>query len=1083
MPKRTDIHTVLVIGAGPIVIGQGCEFDYSGSQAVKALKEEGYRVVLVNSNPATIMTDPQLADATYIEPIEKETLAAVIRKERPDALLPTLGGQTALNVALALARSGVLTQCGVEMIGACAEVIEKAESRELFREAMQHIGLKVPASGIARTMDDVRRLADILPLPIIVRPAFTLGGAGGGVAYNQKDLKQMAAHGLDASPTREVLLEQSVLGWKEFEMEVMRDKKDNCVIVCSIENLDPMGVHTGDSITVAPSQTLSDVEYQKMRNASIAIIREIGVETGGSNVQFGVNPRNGEMVVIEMNPRVSRSSALASKATGFPIAKLAAKLAVGYTLDELRNDITRETAAGFEPAIDYCVIKIPRFTFEKFPGAADELTTSMKSVGEGMSIGRTFKEALQKGLRSMEIGAFGLGNGLRGAPPARDDALAALVKPHSRRIFALRDALLAGASEEDVAAASSIDPWFIRQIKDIVDMEIRIHDFGIANDMTSANGRLAKVLREAKEYGFSDRQLAQMWKRPEGDIRRLRKEMGIEPTYYLVDTCAAEFEACTPYYYSTYEQGDELDVSSKRKVVILGGGPNRIGQGIEFDYCCCHASFALREAGITAIMVNSNPETVSTDYDTSDRLYFEPLTFEDVMNIVEKEKPEGVIVQFGGQTPLNLAVPLMRAGVPILGTSPDAIDRAEDRERFEAVIKKLDLLQPPNGTAKDLSEALEAARRIGWPVVVRPSYVLGGRAMAVVYDAEEMTAYFREQVPEKPEHPILIDKFLEHATEVDVDALSDGEEVYLAGIMEHIEEAGIHSGDSACVLPPFSISCDNMALITAQTEALARELRVRGMMNIQFAIKGDDLYILEVNPRASRTAPFVSKATGVPLPALATQVMLGKNLDELDPWSMRRGGFTCVKEAVLPFHRFPGVDVILGPEMHSTGEVMGMGSGFGEAFLKSQLGAGQLLPQGGRIFLSVNDRDKPFLPEVGAMFAGLGFELLATSGTAAVLRGNGLAVGTVRKVSEGRPNIVDMLINREVALVVNTASGKRTAQDSRIIRRAALIYGAPYCTTISGARATATAIGSRRDVTHVESLQEYYTRAGGRAAS
>ncbi|WP_417038662.1 carbamoyl-phosphate synthase large subunit [Desulfovibrio legallii] len=1076
MPKRTDLHKILVIGAGPIIIGQGCEFDYSGSQAVKALKEEGYEVVLVNSNPATIMTDPHLADATYVEPIEHETLATIIRKERPDALLPTLGGQTALNAALGLAKSGVLAECGVELIGARAEVIEKAESRELFREAMERIGLQVPASGIARSMDDVRRLGNVLPFPLIVRPAFTLGGTGGGVAYNLEDLEEVAANGLTASPTSEVMIEQSVLGWKEIEMEVMRDAKDNCVIICSIENFDPMGVHTGDSITVAPIQTLSDAEYQNIRDASIAIMREIGVETGGSNVQFGINPANGDLVVIEMNPRVSRSSALASKATGFPIAKIAAKLAVGYTLDELRNDITRETVASFEPAIDYCVVKVPRFTFEKFPGAQDELTTSMKSVGEAMSIGRTFKEALQKGLRSMEIGATGLGFNFRAALPDRETILEALHRPNSKRIFALRQALIAGLSEEEITAASSFDPWFVRQVKAIVDMEARISDFGLANDMTATNPHLRLILREAKEYGFSDRQLAEMWKRPESDIRRLRKEMDIVPTYYLVDTCAAEFEAYTPYFYSTYEHGDELVVEDRRKVLILGGGPNRIGQGIEFDYCCCHASFALRDAGVMAIMVNSNPETVSTDYDTSDRLYFEPLTFEDVMNIVEKEKPEGVIVQFGGQTPLNLAVPLMRAGVPILGTSPDAIDRAEDRERFQALIQNLNLLQPPNGTAMSLEEAKEAAERISYPVVVRPSYVLGGRAMAVVYDATELTEYFHAQVPQKPEHPILIDKFLEHAVEVDVDALSDGKDVYVAGIMEHIEEAGIHSGDSACVLPSYSLSYDHVANIAAQTEALARELRVVGLMNIQFAIKGDDIYILEVNPRASRTAPFVSKATGVPLPYLATQVMLGKTLEELDPWSLRKGGFVCVKEAVLPFQRFPGVDVILGPEMHSTGEVMGMGPSFGEAFLKSQLGAGQALPQGGRIFLSVNDRDKPYLPEVAQKFAELGFQLLATRGTAAVLRQRGLDVEEVLKVYEGRPNIVDLLINHEVALVINTASGKHTAKDSKAIRHAALMFKVPYCTTIAAARATATAIGSRRDEVHVESLQEYYAR-------
>jgi len=961
MPKRTDLHKILVIGAGPIIIGQGCEFDYSGSQAVKALKEEGYEVVLVNSNPATIMTDPHMADATYVEPIEQETLAAIIRKERPDALLPTLGGQTALNAALGLAKSGVLAECGVELIGARADVIEKAESRELFREAMEKIGLKMPASGIARNMEDVRQLGNVLPFPLIIRPAFTLGGTGGGVAYNMEDLEAIAASGLSASPTSEVMIEQSVLGWKEIEMEVMRDAKDNCVIICSIENFDPMGVHTGDSITVAPVQTLSDAEYQNIRDFSIAIMREIGVETGGSNVQFGINPANGDVVVIEMNPRVSRSSALASKATGFPIAKIAAKLAVGYTLDELSNDITRETVASFEPAIDYCVVKIPRFTFEKFPGAKDELTTSMKSVGEAMSIGRTFKEALQKGLRSMEIGATGLGYGFRSELPDRETILEALHRPNSRRIFALRQALVAGISEEEIFAVSSIDPWFIRQVRDIVDMEKRICNFGLANDMTTANAALADMLREAKEYGFSDRQLAEMWKLPEAEIRHMRTAMKVQPTYYLVDTCAAEFEAYTPYFYSTYERGEEIKVEDRRKVLILGGGPNRIGQGIEFDYCCCHASFALRDAGVMAIMVNSNPETVSTDYDTSDRLYFEPLTFEDVMNIVEKEKPEGVIVQFGGQTPLNLAVPLMRAGVPIMGTSPDAIDRAEDRERFQALIEKLGLLQPPNGIAMSLEDALEVAERITYPVVVRPSYVLGGRAMAVVYDAAELKEYFHAQVPQKPEHPILIDKFLEHAVEVDVDALSDGKEVYVAGIMEHIEEAGIHSGDSACVLPSYSLSYDHVSRIAVQAEALARELKVVGLMNIQFAIKGDDIYILEVNPRASRTAPFVSKATGVPLPYLATQAMLGKTLEELDPWSMRKGGFTCVKEAVLPFQRFPGVDVILGPEMHSTGEVMGMGSNFGEAFLKSQLGAGQVLPQGGQA-LFVGQRPRQALP-------------------------------------------------------------------------------------------------------------------------
>ena len=958
MPKRTDLKKIMVIGSGPIVIGQACEFDYSGTQGIKALKEEGYEVVLVNSNPATIMTDPGLADRTYIEPIEPETVAAIVRKERPCAILPTLGGQTGLNTALALAKSGVLAECGTELIGARAEVIEKAESRELFRQAMENIGLKVPQSAIAHNMDDVRRIGSSMPFPMIIRPAFTLGGTGGGIAYNMEDLEEIAGDGLTASPVSEVMIEQSVIGWKEFEMEVMRDTADNCVIVCSIENVDAMGVHTGDSITVAPAQTLTDREYQKMRDASLAIMREIGVETGGSNVQFGVNPANGELVIIEMNPRVSRSSALASKATGFPIAKIAAKLAVGYTLDELRNDITRETSASFEPTIDYCVVKIPRFTFEKFPGAKDELTTSMKSVGETMAIGRTFKESLQKGLRSLEIGAIGLGSNFRAALPSREELMGKLRTPNSRRMFAIRQAMLVGFTLEELHEITLIDPWFLRQIKEIVDMEGQIRDFALANSMTPDNPEMVAVLRKAKEFGFSDRQLAEMWKKPEGDIRALRRETGTVPTYYLVDTCAAEFEAYTPYFYSTYETGQEVVPADRKKVIILGGGPNRIGQGIEFDYCCCHASFALKDAGVQAIMVNSNPETVSTDYDTSDRLYFEPLTFEDVMHIVEKERPDGVIVQFGGQTPLNLAVPLLRAGVPILGTSPDAIDRAEDRERFQALLQKLSLLQPANGTATTLEESREIAHRIGYPIVIRPSYVLGGRAMMIVYDDEEMAEYFALHVgKQKLEHPVLIDKFLENAIEVDVDALSDGEDVYVAGVMEHIEEAGIHSGDSSCVLPPYSLPAETVAEIERQTVALAKELRVVGLMNIQFAVKDGVVFILEVNPRASRTAPFVSKATGVPLPRLATQVMLGKTLKELDPWSMRRSGYVSVKESVFPFRRFPGVDILLGPEMRSTGEVMGIAPTFEEAFLKGQWGAGQKLPEGGKVFLSVNDRD------------------------------------------------------------------------------------------------------------------------------
>ena len=1079
MPRRGDLKRIMVIGSGPIVIGQACEFDYSGTQAVKALKEEGYEVILVNSNPATIMTDPDMADRTYIEPIEPETVAAIVRKERPDAILPTLGGQTGLNTALELAKSGVLDECGVELIGARAEVIEKAESRELFREAMERIGLKVPRSEIARSMEDVRRIASSMPFPLIIRPAFTLGGSGGGVAYNQEDLEEIAAGGLDASLTSEVLVEQSVLGWKEIEMEVMRDKNDNCVIICSIENLYPMGVHTGDSITVAPVMTLTDAEYQKVRDASIAIMREIGVETGGSNVQFGLNPENGELVVIEMNPRVSRSSALASKATGFPIAKIAAKLAVGYTLDELPNDITRETMASFEPAIDYCVVKIPRFTFEKFPGSKDELTTSMKSVGETMAIGRTFKEALQKGLRSLEIGAPGLGSAFRAPLPERSELVARLRTPNSRRLFALRQAILAGMSLEEINEITAIDPWFLRQLRDIVDMESSIRDFALGNSMTPDNPEMVVMLRRAKEYGFSDRQLAEMWKRPESDVRALRKATGTEPVYYLVDTCAAEFEAHTPYFYSTYETGRELEAEDRKKVMILGGGPNRIGQGIEFDYCCCHASFTLRREGVQAIMVNSNPETVSTDYDTSDRLYFEPLTFEDVMHIVELERPDGVIVQFGGQTPLNLAVPLQRAGVPILGTSPDAIDRAEDRERFQALLRKLDLRQPANGTVTGLSEAREVAERIGYPVIVRPSYVLGGRAMMIVYDENDLADYFRTVVgTETPEHPILIDQFLENAIEVDVDALADGRDVYVAGVMEHIEEAGIHSGDSACVLPPYSLPGEIVEEIERQTVALARELRVVGLMNIQFAVKDGVIFILEVNPRASRTAPFVSKATGVPLPALATQLMLGRTLKELDPWSRRKGGYVSVKEAVFPFKRFPGVDILLGPEMRSTGEVMGIAASFEEAFLKGQLASGQKLPTRGKVFLSVNDRDKVFAPDVARQLAEMGFELLATRGTAELLRSHGLDVKTVLKMYEGRPNVVDMIKNGEVALIINTASGKRTANDSRAIREATLHYGVPYTTTMSGARAIARAIhAAQNNPLRVESIQDYYRAA------
>ena len=1066
MPKRTDIKSVLIIGAGPIIIGQACEFDYSGAQACKALREEGYRVILVNSNPATIMTDPQTADVTYIEPITWEVVERIIAKERPDAILPTMGGQTALNCAMDLARHGVLDKYDIELIGAKPDAIDKAEDRERFKEAMDRIGLESARSGVAYSLREAKELQAKFGFPTVIRPSFTLGGSGGGIAHDMESFIEICERGLELSPTHELLIEESLLGWKEYEMEVVRDTADNCIIVCSIENFDPMGVHTGDSITVAPAQTLTDREYQRMRDASIAILREIGVDTGGSNVQFAVNPETGRMIVIEMNPRVSRSSALASKATGFPIARIAAKLAVGYTLDELRNEITGGlTPASFEPTIDYVVTKVPRFAFEKFPAANDRLTTQMKSVGEVMAIGRTFQESLQKALRGLETGHNGLNETGVGIEQLRHE----IAVPGPERIFFLADGIRAGMTDEELHELSAIDPWFLNQVREIVETEDKLR----GNPLSAFTKSDMLFL---KRKGFSDGRLAQLTGAKEAEVRAARLAMGIRPVYKRVDTCAAEFATNTAYLYSTYEEECEAEPTDRRKVMVLGGGPNRIGQGIEFDYCCCHASFALRDAGIMAIMVNSNPETVSTDYDTSDRLYFEPLTFEDVMNIVEKEKPEGVIVQFGGQTPLNLAVPLMRAGVPILGTSPDAIDRAEDRERFQALIEKLGLLQPPNGTAMDLDQALEVAERITYPVVVRPSYVLGGRAMAVVYDKEELVDYFREQVPEKPEHPILIDKFLEHAVEVDVDALSDGKEVYVAGIMEHIEEAGIHSGDSACVLPSFSLSYDHVALIAAQAEALARELKVVGLMNIQFAIKGDDLYILEVNPRASRTAPFVSKATGVPLPYMATQVMLGKTLDELDPWSMRRGGFTCVKEAVLPFQRFPGVDIILGPEMHSTGEVMGMGSDFPEAYYKSQLASGQDLPQGGNVFISVNDRDKPILPEVAAMFADLGFHLLATRGTARYLRERGLEVEEVLKVYEGRPNIVDRMINGDVALVINTASGKNTARDSKSIRHTAVSYGVPYCTTVAGAKASAIAIGKRREDTHVESLQEYYAR-------
>ncbi|WP_449243842.1 carbamoyl-phosphate synthase large subunit [Desulfobacca acetoxidans] len=1077
MPKRTDIKKILIIGSGPIIISQACEFDYSGVQACKALKEEGFEVVLINSNPATIMTDPEIADRTYIEPITPEMVCKIIERERPDAILPTLGGQTGLNCAVAVADTGILKRLGVEMIGASPEVIKKAEDRQLFRDAMANINLRVPTSVIVCSMAEVLEAPEVLSYPIIVRPSFTLGGTGGGIAYNLEDLKELSAYGLEASMIQEVMLEESVLGWKEFELEVMRDVKDNVVIICSIENLDPMGVHTGDSITVAPAQTLSDREYQKMRDASLAIIREIGVETGGSNIQFAVQPQTGEMVVIEMNPRVSRSSALASKATGFPIAKIAAKLAVGFTLDEIPNDITKETYASFEPSIDYCVVKIPRWTFEKFPGAEDLLTTSMKSVGEVMAIGRTFKEALQKGLRSLEISRFGLGaDGKDIKEQPWEIMLDRLRTPNSQRLFYLRQAFRQGMSIPEVYELTKIDSWFLSQIRDMVQFSDELASYGILLQQGREGPHLAEMLRRAKEFGFSDVQLAHLWGLTEEKIRRLRLDYDIRPVYKLVDTCAAEFEAYTPYYYSTYEVEDESRRSERSKVVILGGGPNRIGQGIEFDYCCCHASFALKEMGIESIMVNSNPETVSTDYDTSDKLFFEPLTREDVLNIIASEKPLGLIVQFGGQTPLNLAVPLAQAGAKILGTSPDAIDRAEDRERFKRLLSGLKLRQPDNGTAASTAQALKIAKQIGYPVVVRPSYVLGGRAMQIVADDRVLANFMSWALEASPEHPILIDKFLEDAIEVDVDAIADGKTTIIGGIMEHIEEAGIHSGDSACVLPPYSLPPAILKEITRQTQALAAELGVVGLMNIQFAVKDGQVYILEVNPRASRTIPFVSKATGVPLAKLATKVMLGATLDELGFTRQTKPPYFAVKEAVFPFRRFPGVDPLLGPEMRSTGEVMGLDENFALSFAKSQIAAGQQLPLEGGVLFSVKNSDKPALLEIVRGFQKLGFELLATQGTADYLCQHGFKVAMVHKIRAGRPNIIDRIKSQDIALLINTPQGRYTTDDSFSIRRTALEYDIPYTTTIAAARATLEAIRAvKTGQLTVKSLQEYHT--------
>lgn len=1069
MPKRTDIHKILIIGSGPIIISQACEFDYSGAQAVKALKEEGYEVVLINSNPATIMTDPGLADRTYIEPITPECVAKVIERERPDALLPTLGGQTGLNTAIKVAEMGVLEQYGVELLAADIDVIRKAEGREEFRDAMRKIGLKVPESAIVHTVDEAMAAGERIGFPIIVRPSFTLGGTGGGVAYNRAELNKLATAGIDLSMTNEVMLERSLLGWKEFELEVMRDKNDNVVIICSIENVDAMGVHTGDSITVAPAQTLTDREYQEMRDASIAIIREIGVETGGSNVQFAVNPADGELMVIEMNPRVSRSSALASKATGFPIAKIAAKLAVGYTLDEIKNDITRETYASFEPTIDYCVVKIPRWTFEKFPETEDILTTAMKSVGETMAIGRTFKEAFQKGMRSLEVGRMGFGfdgrddmSGLH-----QDDLERGLNRPNSKRISHIFEALRRGMSIERIYELSHIDPWFLHNFKQLVDKggEIRARGFG---------GLDPDSLYEVKQYGFSDVQLANLTGTSEDDIRDLRIEFGLEPAYKLVDTCAAEFESYTPYYYSTYEQEDESRRSDRKKIMILGGGPNRIGQGIEFDYCCVHASFALREIGIESIMVNSNPETVSTDYDTSDKLYFEPLTREDVLNIIEREKPDGVIVQFGGQTPLNLAVPLARKGVPIIGTSPDAIDRAEDRKRFQQFLQKLGLRQPANGTAHTLDEALAVAARIGYPVVMRPSYVLGGRDMRIVYNEQGIRNFMAIPGMSGGEHPVLLDQFLKDAIEVDVDAICDGSLTVIGGIMEHIEEAGIHSGDSACVLPPHTLSAAMIAEITAATKAMAGELGVIGLMNVQFAVQGQTLFVLEVNPRASRTVPFVSKASGVPLAKIATKVMLGMSLEELGFTREKVLHHWAVKEAVFPFDRFANVDTLLGPEMKSTGEVMGIDDDLGLALAKSQMASNSQLPQSGTVFVSVRHGDKNAVVPVARKLEELGYAILATQGTAARLKESGIACSEVNKISQGRPHILDKIQDGQVQWILNTSAGTRTTEDSYIIRRAALDYHIPYTTTITGGLAMTMAMESMRhkDV-GVKTIQEF----------
>ena len=1080
MPKDTSIHKILVIGSGPIVIGQGCEFDYSGVQACKALKEEGYEVVLVNSNPATIMTDPEFADRTYIEPITPEVVEKIIARERPDALLPTLGGQTALNTSMALFKSGVLDRYHVKMIGANAEAIDKGEDRQRFKDAMLKIGLDLPRSGTAHTLEEGKKVAEqIGSMPLIIRPAFTLGGQGGGIAYNREEFEEIVTCGLDLSPVSEVLIEESLLGWKEFEMEVMRDRNDNCVVICSIENLDPMGVHTGDSITVAPIQTLTDREYQLMRDASFACIREIGVETGGSNIQFATDPKSGRMIVIEMNPRVSRSSALASKATGFPIAKIAAKLAVGYTLDELPNDITRETPASFEPTIDYVVTKVPRFTFEKFPTANPVLTTSMKSVGEAMAIGRTFKESIQKCLRSLETSRWGFGFDKKDAPnPTRDEITRKLQIPNAERIFWLQSAFTHGWSIAEVHAATQIDPWFLRHLQQIAEEGSR--SVGVPPTSQSSNAgetpALLDNLRRLKQLGFSDHQIALARGTTEDAIRAQRKAAGIIPTYRLVDTCAAEFEAATPYFYSTYGDENEARQSDKKKIIILGGGPNRIGQGIEFDYCCVHAAFALRELGYETIMVNSNPETVSTDYDTSDKLFFEPLTLEDVLNICDQEQPHGVIVQFGGQTPLNLAADLERHGVPIIGTSPKSIEQAEDRKFFSALLDRLNLKQAEAGTATTEAEALVVANRIGYPVLVRPSFVLGGRAMMIVYSDAELSRYMREAVTASPERPVLVDRFLDNATEVDVDCISDGETSVIGAIMEHIEQAGIHSGDSACVIPSFSLSDSIKAEITRAAMDLARELKVKGLMNIQFAVKDEQLYVIEVNPRASRTVPFVGKATGVSLAKLAAKVMVGAKLKDLGFTETIVPAHFSVKEAVFPWNRFPGIDIILGPEMKSTGEVMGIDPDWGMAYAKAQISAFNPLPISGNVFLSVADLDKDRIVALASDLVELGFKIFSTGGTHAHLLAGGIPCTRVYKLAEqARPNVIDMMKNREIQFVVNTPSSHEAREDEVKIRATAIAQKISHATNLAAAVASVKAIRSlkQRELT-VMSIQEYH---------